>query len=235
MTIKTSSYRQSLLAALLDPVEASAYLNAALEDSPEAFLKALKNVAQARPMAKVAKDAGIQRETLYRSFSEQGNPTFETLSSVLGALGMKLSIILDNSGSHQATTASRMKPISVEKIERVHGSGNAFRRLRLSQPRHRAVEGHPCRGDHQNSQPERVDSPYRPRANRHRRSRLLPHPERRPRPLQPSTGSLRSSTGLALASRFVLERPRRISSTIPHLSDQAKPTYFGGSPIHVEF
>ncbi|MGA3080773.1 MAG: addiction module antidote protein [Terracidiphilus sp.] len=92
MTIKTSSYRQSLLTALLDPTEASAYLNAALEDSPEAFLKALKNVAQARPMAHVAKQAGVQRETLYRAFSEQGNPTFETLSSVLGALGMKLSI-----------------------------------------------------------------------------------------------------------------------------------------------
>ncbi|MGO9318227.1 MAG: DNA-binding protein [Terracidiphilus sp.] len=54
MTIKTSSYRQSLLAALLDPDEAMAYLNATLEDSPEAFLKALKNVAQTRQMAKVA-------------------------------------------------------------------------------------------------------------------------------------------------------------------------------------
>ena len=92
MTIKTSSYRQSLLTALLDPIEASAYLNAALEDSPEAFLKALKNVAQARPMTQVAREAGIQRETLYRAFSDQGNPTFETLSSVLAALGMKLSI-----------------------------------------------------------------------------------------------------------------------------------------------
>ena len=90
--MKTSSYRQSLLTALLGPVEASAYLNAALEDSPEAFLKALKKVAQARPMAHVAREAGIQRETLYRAFSEQGNPTFDTLSSVLGALGMKLSI-----------------------------------------------------------------------------------------------------------------------------------------------
>ena len=92
MTIKTSSYRQSLLAALLDPAEASAYLNAALEDSPQAFLKAVRNVAQSRQMVKVAKDAGVQRETLYRSLSEQGNPTFETLSSVLAALGMKISI-----------------------------------------------------------------------------------------------------------------------------------------------
>ena len=96
MTIKTSSYRQSLLAALLDPAEASAYLNAALEDSPQAFLKAVRNVAQSRQMVKVAKDAGAQRETLYRSLSEQGNPTFETLSSVLAALGMKISISLSD-------------------------------------------------------------------------------------------------------------------------------------------
>jgi probable addiction module antidote protein len=96
---KTRSYRQSLLAALADPVEASAYLNAALEDSPQAFLKALRNVAQARQMSRVAKDAGIQRETLYRSFSEQGNPTLETLSSVLAALGMKLSVSLSDSGA----------------------------------------------------------------------------------------------------------------------------------------
>ena len=97
--MKTRSYRQSLLDALADPVEASAYLNAALDDSPQAFLKALKNVAQARQMSRVAKEAGIQRETLYRSFSEQGNPTFETLSSVLEALGMKLSIVRANASA----------------------------------------------------------------------------------------------------------------------------------------
>lgn len=106
MIIKTSSYRQSLLTALLDPVEASAYLNAALEDSPEAFLKALKNVAQARPIAQVAREAGIQRETLYRAFSEQGNPTFETLSSVLGALGMRLSIAPGDSASAMSPTGT---------------------------------------------------------------------------------------------------------------------------------
>ena len=100
---RSSSYRESLLKSLADPNEASAYLNAALEDSPRAFLKALKNVAQARQVSAIAKDAGIQRETLYRSFSELGNPTFETLSSVLGALGMKLSIALVGSGPRRAT------------------------------------------------------------------------------------------------------------------------------------
>jgi probable addiction module antidote protein len=99
--IKTRSYRQSLLESLADPVEASAYLNAALEDSPHAFLKALRNVAQARQMSRVAREAGIQRETLYRSFSEEGNPTFETLSSVLGAMGMKLSIVLADASPEQ--------------------------------------------------------------------------------------------------------------------------------------
>jgi len=57
-------------------------------------------------MAQVAKQAGIQRETLYRAFSEQGNPTFETLSSVLGALGMKLSIAPSESESAMGLTAA---------------------------------------------------------------------------------------------------------------------------------
>ena len=89
---KTTPYRQSLLESLADPDEAVAYLNAGLEDSPEAFLKALKNVAQARQMTKVAKDAGVQRETLYRSLSEQGNPTLGTLLGVLSAMGLKLAV-----------------------------------------------------------------------------------------------------------------------------------------------
>lgn len=96
---KTTSYRESLLAAIADPIEAAAYLNAALEDSSHAFLKALKNVAQTRQMSRVAKEAGVQRETLYRSLSEQGNPTFETLLSVLNTLGMKISIVPDDPAS----------------------------------------------------------------------------------------------------------------------------------------
>jgi probable addiction module antidote protein len=43
-------------------------------------------------MTKVAQEAGVQRETLYRSLSENGNPTLETLSSVLHALGMELRV-----------------------------------------------------------------------------------------------------------------------------------------------
>lgn len=89
---KTRPYREALLTSLADPVEAKLYLKAVLEDYPEGFLKALRNVAQANEMTKVAKAAGVKRETLYRSLSDQGNPTLETLRGVLSAVGLKLSL-----------------------------------------------------------------------------------------------------------------------------------------------
>jgi len=92
MASKSRPYRESLLEAVADPAEAAHYLSAAIEDSPEMFLKALRNVAQARQMAKVAQEAGIQRESLYRALSSEGNPTLGTLHSVLHALGLKLTI-----------------------------------------------------------------------------------------------------------------------------------------------
>lgn len=89
---KTSLYHDSLIESLSDPVEAQHYLMAVLEDYPEGFLKALRNVAQANQMTKVAEEAGIKRESLYRALSEDGNPRFDTLTAILAALGLKLSI-----------------------------------------------------------------------------------------------------------------------------------------------
>jgi len=78
---------------LADPVNAANYLNAALEDSPEIFLSAIKDVIKAREsVTAVAGMAGVAPETLHRTFSATGNPTLETLSSVLGVLGLKISI-----------------------------------------------------------------------------------------------------------------------------------------------
>jgi probable addiction module antidote protein len=74
---------------LANPEVAAHYLNLAMEESSESYLMALKTVAQARQMSKVAKDAGIQRETLYRSLSEQGNPTWDTLRGVYDAVGLE--------------------------------------------------------------------------------------------------------------------------------------------------
>jgi probable addiction module antidote protein len=97
MTSKTSSYRDALLESLSDPIEAAHYLNAAIGDSPEMFRKALRNVAQSRQMAKVAREAGVTRESLYRATSEIGNPTLDTLDSVLQALGLRIQIVAGES------------------------------------------------------------------------------------------------------------------------------------------
>jgi len=81
------SWRQSKLA---DPDTAAAYLSAAMTDSTEMFRKALRNVAQARQMTKVAREAGVTRESLYRATSNIGNPTLETLRPVLAAVGITM-------------------------------------------------------------------------------------------------------------------------------------------------
>jgi probable addiction module antidote protein len=69
------------------------YLNAILEDgSPMEIAAALGDVARARGMAKVAADAGLSRESLYRGLSGSRVPTADTLLRVIRALGMKLSV-----------------------------------------------------------------------------------------------------------------------------------------------
>jgi len=77
------------------PKFAAEYLQAALEDveEPKVLLIALRQIAEARGgVAKVAKAAGIQRESLYRALSERGNPRLSTLSAVLKAVGLKLTV-----------------------------------------------------------------------------------------------------------------------------------------------
>jgi probable addiction module antidote protein len=78
-----------------DPEFAAEYLKAALEDSdePRVLLVALKHLAQARGgIAKVAKAAGIERESLYRALSPRGNPRLSTLVAVTKAIGLKLTV-----------------------------------------------------------------------------------------------------------------------------------------------
>ncbi len=75
------------------PEEIAAYLDAILEDGDDKLLLvALRHVVKSRGFAKVAQGAGVRRETLYQSFSEDGNPRLSTLSGVLGQLGMRLSV-----------------------------------------------------------------------------------------------------------------------------------------------
>jgi probable addiction module antidote protein len=78
-----------------DPQFAAEYLKVALEDSenPGVLLIALRRVAEARGgIAKVAKLAGIERESLYRALSAKGNPRLSTLVAVTKAVGLKLTV-----------------------------------------------------------------------------------------------------------------------------------------------
>ncbi|MBI2841607.1 MAG: putative addiction module antidote protein [Acidobacteria bacterium] len=93
---RNASYHEDLVESLKDPEEAIGYLRAALEESdmPEVFLVALRNVAEARGMSRVARDARLNRENLYKALSRKGNPELSSLYALLDALGLKLSIEL---------------------------------------------------------------------------------------------------------------------------------------------
>lgn len=78
-----------------DPKFAAEYLKVALEDTeePAVLLIALRRIAEARGgIAKVAKAAGIERESLYRALSARGNPRLSTLVAVTKAVGLKLTV-----------------------------------------------------------------------------------------------------------------------------------------------
>jgi probable addiction module antidote protein len=92
MPKRTTAFRDDLLADLADPQEAASYLNAALDDSEEMFLVALRDVAEAKQMAKVAEEAGVARESIYRMLAATGNPTYSSLLGILRAVGLKLAI-----------------------------------------------------------------------------------------------------------------------------------------------
>jgi probable addiction module antidote protein len=78
---------------LRTPEEMAAYLDAWLEESPDdvaGIARALGDIARAKGMSQVAKDAGLSRESLYRALSTDGNPSLATVLKVAKALGVRL-------------------------------------------------------------------------------------------------------------------------------------------------
>jgi len=89
--VKTSSY--DVAEHLRTPEEMAAYLDAWLEEAPDdvsGIARALGDIARAKGMSQVAKDAGLSRESLYRALGEGGNPSFATVLKVARALGVRL-------------------------------------------------------------------------------------------------------------------------------------------------
>lgn len=80
--------------AYLDSDEAIAqYLTAILdEDDPDLFLAAVGDIAKARGMMQIAREAGVGRESLYKALAPGARPRYDTILKVLHALGVKLTI-----------------------------------------------------------------------------------------------------------------------------------------------
>ncbi len=91
----SASHEEAIVKELRDdPRYAAEYLRAAMEgsDEPKVLLIALRQLAKAQGMAKVARKARIERESLYRALSPDGNPRFSTIMAITKALGLTLTV-----------------------------------------------------------------------------------------------------------------------------------------------
>lgn len=90
---RTKTTRYDVAEHLRTPKEMAAYLEACIEraNGDAAFIaKALGDIARAKGMTKVARDAGLSRESLYKALSGDRSPGFDTILKVVDALGLKL-------------------------------------------------------------------------------------------------------------------------------------------------
>jgi probable addiction module antidote protein len=87
--VQTIRYDSAVL--LKTPQDIAAYLEAAMEDGDSRVIAAaLGNIARAKGMSELAREAGLGRESLYKALSPDGNPEFSTILKVVRALGLRL-------------------------------------------------------------------------------------------------------------------------------------------------
>jgi len=89
---RTKTVAYDVAQQLRTPKEMAAYLDAWLEEAPEdaaGIARALGDIARAKGMSQVARDAGVSRESLYKALSETGNPSFATILKVARAVGLR--------------------------------------------------------------------------------------------------------------------------------------------------
>ncbi|MCA9979829.1 MAG: putative addiction module antidote protein [Anaerolineales bacterium] len=97
MSDRTTSYEEGLHASLLDPEEAAAYLNAALEENDqEVFLLAMRDIAEAHGFSQIAQETLLNRENLYRMLSASGNPQLTSLNVLLHSFGLRLAVEVES-------------------------------------------------------------------------------------------------------------------------------------------
>ena len=106
---KTVTTRYDVAEHLRTPEEMAAYLEACLEeaDGDAAFIaKALGDIARAKGMTQVARDAGVSRESLYKALSGERIPGFDTILKVTRALGLRLHAEVANMAHQEASADS---------------------------------------------------------------------------------------------------------------------------------
>lgn len=111
---KTVTSRYDVAEHLRTPEEIAAYLEACMEeaDGDATFIvKALGDIARAKGMSQVARDAGMSRESLYKALSGECSPGFDTVLKVVGALGLKLHAEAVAIESHAQQVASADRPL----------------------------------------------------------------------------------------------------------------------------
>lgn len=123
MRIKISNFQFSEY--LVDEESVAAYLSAIMEEeNPKLLLSAISDIAKARGMSKIASDAGLGRESLYKALNPGSKPRFETILKVLNSLGVKIQF----NAIHEAEDKKRDKKHS-PTLEK-----NTTSRKKLSSP-----------------------------------------------------------------------------------------------------
>lgn len=90
---KTTTTRYDVAEHLRTPKEMAAYLEATMDEAngdATMIAQALGNIARAKGMSQVARDAGLSRESLYKALSGERAPSFVTILKVIDALGLRL-------------------------------------------------------------------------------------------------------------------------------------------------
>ena len=97
-SVKYRDFKDYNLEKLRDKKEARLYLSLALEEYEQdgdvkALLLALRDVAEAQGgISKLAERTSLNRQNLYKALSSHGAPRFETVGTILRALGFRLSV-----------------------------------------------------------------------------------------------------------------------------------------------
>lgn len=106
-------FHDTQIEQLKDPNSAAVYLEEALlAGDTAAFKLALRNVAEARlgGMSALSERADLNRESLYRTLSDRGNPTLKTLTRVMRALGLRLSVAVESTSAPPAKRSQTIHP-----------------------------------------------------------------------------------------------------------------------------